>query len=899
MKKYSLLLLFVFTISFIFVFPAFAEEWSYEIKDECAIITGCDGAGKELIIPAEIDGYQVTGIADECFLSNATIESVTFPDTLLWIGRKSFLDCTALTEVTFGNSLDRIESSAFEGTKISSVEIPDSVTYMGPYAFCNCTALRNLTVGSGVTEWGTDWGENSAFKNCTLLTSLVLRDGLTSIGPGTFMGCTLLLDLTCPASIERIGNNSFEGCELLESAVLSGVVGEKAFLNCKGLKSLSLSNVTAIERSAFENNTMLDGFDLPSTLQSIGGSAFRGCTKLKNIVIPDSTTYFGDHVFAECTQLSSAVIGSGIEEWGYDWGENEAFLGCSKLETLDIKEGIKKLPTSIFKNCSSLQYVLIPGTVSTIEDYAFYNCGMLDTVQFEEGLETINKCAFEMCPKLSVADLPVSLRTIGSYSFRGSALSSVLLPDKVKTIGCYAFSDCPNITSVTIGAGVEEWILDWGCNYAFKNDSKISEVIIKEGALSIGANAFENCVSIPSIEVPITVTDVGNAAFAGCTSLQKASVERGRIGEKAFYECTSLRELQIPRVSSIEKEAFYNDSNLQDFELPETITSIGSSAFYGCSSLKYLTIPDSVSYLGYYAFADCGLKHLVVGNNVTEWGQDWGTNGAFMENTGMTHVAIMDGANSISSSEFAGCSSLVAVSIPESIDYIGEDAFMGCSESLCFYVTGQKAEKLMSDLGYNVTYDEFVMPENTEKSTENLNKDSDDETENNEEDTVISERSNESNDEIHEMGSSDLNGSNNEKLAESNQENSDDDNESLSWLNNETDQDEKPSNSIMFDYTSIIDPENDLVISLTGAEVTKTKNIIYGTVENKGEIDYTNIVLHAVFSDADENEIVFNDVELGDELVLKAGEKTEFEAYVDRNDMIQMCVVTVISAEKT
>ena len=145
------------------------------------------------------------------------------------------------------------------------------------------------------------------------------------------------------------------------------------------------------------------------------------------------------------------------------------------------------------------------------------------------------------------------------------------------------------------------------------------------------------------MEIPDSVTSIGDEAFYGCSSLDAAAFPESleSIGLKAFYGCDSLRSVIIPEnVTAIGTNAFKNCTNLAsvavsegnpsycdisgvlfnknatkllcypqgrygDFEIPDTITSIDYEAFHNCTHLTEITIPDSVTVIAENAFNDC------------------------------------------------------------------------------------------------------------------------------------------------------------------------------------------------------------------------------------------------------------------------------------------------------
>ena len=210
---------------------------------------------------------------------------------------------------------------------------------------------------------------------------------------------------------------------------------------------------------------------------------------------------------------------------------------------------------------------------------------------------------------------------VGEYDVEIELIDTTLIASETFAITCLTLINIPN--SVTeIG------------NNAFVQCTSLTAINIPDSVTSIGEGAFANCTSLTSIVIPDSVTSIRIATFLTCSSLTSVHIGSGvtSIGEIAFVECTSLTSINIP----------------------DSVTTIGSNAFSSCTSLTSIVIPDSVITIGLGAFGECsGLTSIVIPDSVTEIG-----GGAFANCSGLTNVHIGSGVITIGKQAFTQCSGL-------------------------------------------------------------------------------------------------------------------------------------------------------------------------------------------------------------------------------------------------
>ena len=136
--------------------------------------------------------------------------------------------------------------------------------------------------------------------------------------------------------------------------------------------------------------------------------------------------------------------------------------------------------------------------------------------------------------KFTYKGVEYPVESIGEKAFYPSRLTSVTIPNSVKSIGNYAFYYCDGLTSVTIPNSVTSI-----GERAFSSCTALTSVTIGNSVTSIGYEVFRDCSSLTSITIPNSVTSIGNYAFHHCTGLTSVTIPNSvtSIGDNAFEDC--------------------------------------------------------------------------------------------------------------------------------------------------------------------------------------------------------------------------------------------------------------------------------------------------------------------------------------------------------------------------
>ncbi len=199
---------------------------------------------------------------------------------------------------------------------------------------------------------------------------------------------------------------------------------------------------------------------------------------------------------------------------------------------------------------------------------------------------------------------------------------------------------------------------------------------------SIGDGAFDGFflqpnISLTSVAIPSTVTNIGGYAFYYCTAMLEVTLAKGliQIEDGAFYADSSLSSITIPgSVSSIGDNAFQDCTCLTNAVIMEGVTSIGNEAFLGCTNLRTVTIAGSVTNIGDGAFESCSnLNSITIAGSVGSY--------AFAYCTSLTNASFSNGVGRIGDYAFLGSGRLASIVIPGSVNSIGVGAFVRTSLS--------------------------------------------------------------------------------------------------------------------------------------------------------------------------------------------------------------------------
>ena len=591
--------------------PALAEstDWNYDAN--YAILRGYDGAGGDMVVPAEIDGFTVDVIGINVFKGD-TITSLTLPETVLELRSNAVSSCEKLTSVTLPQSLVVINRmNFFSCNALSEVTIPASVRYIGDTSFRFCDALRKIT--------------------------------FEGVCPAIDMDCFSVLPDDAVAYVPD---------DQLEAYTA-------AFENAGSTVSVQPSGKNAV---LVENNGYVEDefdFDAPTgTITSYNGYA-------TYLAIPETiggapVKAIGPEAFARHAYLAFLELPEGLESIG-----DSAFYNCETLGRVRFPSTLKTIGSNAFYNAYKSS-VLELTSVESIGDYAFYFAGLKGSLELPEGLKSIGENAFEACTNMGAnLYLPSTLESIGSNAFKGdyNIQYIVLESPTAPMLGENVFAGCDYLYDIDLNAhGTRQEMQQWQayvdalglpCRVWRAQDPTAQSP-------EKGAYQYEN-------RVLTEYTGTKTRIHPHLTVSKEPVVG---LGDGVFKDSQTIEYFSVAHndeFTTIGAESFMN-SSLREVDLFDSVTTIGARAFANCAQLETLTLPDSLTTIGEGALDGLtGLKKLVIKCDPALIPA-----GAFANMPNLSEVTVESGA--IPAHMFEG-SGVTALTLGAGVTEIGEKAF--------------------------------------------------------------------------------------------------------------------------------------------------------------------------------------------------------------------------------
>lgn len=550
------------------------------------------------------------------------------------VEKSFFYDCDSVKSVFIGENVTKLPPFIFNSLGIESITLPENIENISQGAFNDCTRLKVINFNAAKCEqmgyystYHDDLTVTPVFDNCTAVEAINFGANVEIIPHFAFWGISQIEEIAIPQKVTKIGGLVFGSAQIgtmhfgasdcnetgisweeVSSGVEGGryeYFGRKPFYSIENL--IITSTVNQIPDNMF-NGLNMSTLVINADITSIG--SFDNCLEIKELYLPDSIKEIKENAFIGCTNLETIRFPEHLDSIGNGAFDNTAWFdsqpsgcvyiknvlykykGSEQQKDIVIKEGTTEIVGNAFFEAESIQSVSLPDTLVSIGDGAFSGCSEIKEIIIPNNVTLLGKSAFIGCSKLTKVTLSRKLKAIDDSSFRNCTnLESITIPDSVERIGHYAFTNCAALRSISFGKGLKY----------------------------IGFNCFEQCtqlakVDIPNIEVWFNISFVYSIRPVWET-IHSYSSNPLYNGSKLYVNGILLNELTVNKADSIRPYLFCNYKDLKKVIINCAIDSIGEYAFHNCTGLQEVKIHKNVPSIGSHAFWNCPkLKDIYIYN---------------------------------------------------------------------------------------------------------------------------------------------------------------------------------------------------------------------------------------------------------------------------------------------
>lgn len=621
----------------------------------------------------------VEALGDDVFKACYSLQTVSLGANLTAIGDGCFSHCVKLTSVVIPDKVTHLGEHIFEYcSNLTSMKVGANVLEIPCEAFYNCYNLNNIVFGAKVERFGA-----RCFYNCSQISALTLPDALISIGDEAFRNCGNLKTLRIGKALNEIGSYIFSHCGSLDWIDVDQY--NESYTQING----NLYNKDETILIKYAGGRPDSSFYIPYSVVEVMPEAFDNARSLTLINISDRLSTIGIGAFSSCVSLGDIVVSEANPSFKSIDGNlytksGDTFIcyAAGKTAVSFVLPGsVTSVAAKAINSVGNLSGIYYEG------DEASWNKINIDA----------NNVALNVIPHFyysatKPADPTSSWRYVGGiparwtvdqlsaglkYKSNGDGSCTVIGIGTCTDTQLAIPSESPDLETVTVIA-----------ESAFDGCAQLTSIVLPDTIKSIGARAFSDCQKVVSINIPDTVVLIGAHAFSGCLSLKRIIVPESveSLGDYAFYRCVSLEHVTLSsKLQTIGYQLFYYCSSLKSIEIPSAVTKIGFEAFYGCQSLTSLMIPEAVTEIEGRAFADCtSLMSAALGStSISELGYE-----TFLNDEQLSSITLPETLIKLSKATFEGCKALNSIDLPSNLTSIPERTFYNCQSLRTISIPG-------------------------------------------------------------------------------------------------------------------------------------------------------------------------------------------------------------------
>ena len=586
--------------------PATTKLWYTRSDDQTTPLAFYDGKTNPFDATIKANGHY--------FDETARKFVIEFASPLTTIKKEAFRN-TKIATIVLPEGITTIEEGAFENSDLREITIPGSMNNIGINVFYNCDELESVTflpsptktpLNIGYLKYGSEWGPfyDSRLTYINLNRELVYKnDSGNNFTPGSWdegmfahkhyndvSSVTVTLGpqvetisnymfnylpiqtLTFPGSVKTIGNNVFDGCEAITSLIYK--------------PSPTGSPLT----HGFNDDTDDDGPFYASPLTSViidrdinytftsastpAEGLFGNKTTLTSVTLGDQVKTLSKHMFAG-SSITELVIPGSVTTI-----QNDVFRGCKNLTTITFEPSPVGADLTVGYDTDGENENLFQDnnvlTTLNLDREIIYTLGGVDTSS--EGL-------FGGMSTLTSVTLGNQVKTLSNHMFAGSSITELVVPGSVNTIENDAFRDCKSLVSITFKPSPTGTSLTMG--YDTVDDD---ENLFQDNNVLTTLNLDREIVyAMAGVDTP------AKGLFGAIPTLTSVTLgDQVKTLHPYMFAGTGITAINLNKVETIGDKAFINTA-IPELTFPGYVTTIGNDVFNGCTALTSLTFKPSPS----------------------------------------------------------------------------------------------------------------------------------------------------------------------------------------------------------------------------------------------------------------------------------------------------------------